>query len=197
MYFEKDVNSRTWFGTQMYYVYGIQTLPITSITEELFDYEFVQSSYGTAIASSYENIEMGWKGFFVCIHAIIDPVSSWVEAQKLVTSKLDSGISLTEIYYWIATRPVKTTPGNVIVDNKDGVNYSKFCALNSGCSSSQLKGRCCPTLEGFYLGCCAMDPSNTIVKEKKSCNSNAWCKSLNLQGDCCPTSSGIFLGCCD
>ena len=206
-----DVNSRTWFGNEQYYVHGIQLIPITSITEELFLEEFVEDDFPTIIEPAYNNMEMSWKGFFVCEQAIIDPNAAWMEAQKLVSSELDAGLSQSQVYYWIATRPIPSTPQNVTINkSSDGTDYSASCYLNSGCKSTGLSGNCCPTAGGQYLGCCSRDPNSSSINatnstgdsndrgstDNKPCNGNKGCAPLNLSGDCCPTPNGVFLGCC-
>ena len=201
-----DVNSRTWFGTEKYYVHGIQLIPITSITEELFRESFVQDDYPTIIEPSYDSIAMSWKGFFVCEHAIVNPDTAWTEAQSLISAELDAGLSQSQVFYWIATRPIKSIPQNVTMDiSSDGTDYSASCYLNSGCKSTGLSGSCCPTESGIYLGCCSTDPNaisdnsdkqDSGSNDSKSCSGNKGCASFNLQGDCCPTPNGVFLGCC-
>lgn len=187
-----DVNSLTWFGDKVYYVHGIQMIPITTITEELFDSTYVSEEYPNIIAPVFDNVEVSWKGFFVSDLAIIDSAEAWVEAQTLASAFLDTGLSLSQIYYWIATRPdVDLSAIDISINsggkNSGGKNTDKSCMLNSGCAPLGLVGDCCPTPEGNYLGCCT---------KASSCEVNSGCAPLNLGGDCCPTEKGIFLGCC-
>jgi len=197
-----DVNSRTWFGSEAYYVHGIQMIPITAITEDLFDRNYVEGEYENVISHIYETIDMHWKGFFVCDHAIIDYGEAWKQARSLESGQLDEGLSLSQIYYWIATRSSDSEPDIEVPVTKDGVDYSQSCFLNSGCKHLNLNGDCCPTPNGDYLGCCARDAvvppgqSKEVTESEKSCDSNPSCASLKLEGDCCPTPGGVFLGCC-
>jgi len=182
-----DVNSLTWFGDKVYYVHGIQMIPITAITEELLRSDYVSKEYKNIIAPVYDNVEVSWKGFFVCDLAIIDPSQAWINAQDLLSAYLDVGLSSSQIYYWIATRP-GVDPAAIDAEiSAGGKNTDKSCMMNTGCAPLGLVGDCCPTPEGNYLGCCT---------KASSCDVNPGCASLNLGGDCCPTGKGVFLGCC-
>jgi len=98
------------------------------------------------------------------------------------------------------------------------------CSAHPACAGRHLEGDCCPTEEGFLLGCCSEDsappapppvdfgaagegaavmrnpfhPANGGQGELKpeACDKNHACASLGLTGACCPTSEGSMLGCC-
>mmetsp|Transcript_22238 Transcript_22238/g.32478 ORF Transcript_22238/g.32478 Transcript_22238/m.32478 type:complete len:916 (-) Transcript_22238:215-2962(-) len=143
-----DVTSTTWFGTNPIYVHLINVMPITSITEELFDYDFVSGGQYDSIANMYDTTEMSWKGQLICNHAIIDPELAWEEAtQDLVSYQMDSGLSLSQVMYWIGTRPYNFSQFNLTV-----VGVDASCEGNTKCVG--LTGDCCPTTSGTYLECC-------------------------------------------
>ena len=142
-----DVTATTWFGNKPFYVHLINLLPITSITEELFDKNFVMSGQYASIQDS--NPEMAWRGYLVCNHAIVDPKAAWHEATtQLVSYELDSSLSLSQVLYWISTRPY----ANLTDIEMDVANPT--CEGNAACAQLDLKGNCCPTDTGVYLGCC-------------------------------------------
>jgi len=143
-----DATATTWFGDKQVYVHLINLLPITSITETLFDQQFVAGQY-KSIMDSYWETEMAWRGYLVCNHAIIDPAAAWMEAKKLVSYQLDSGISLSQVLYFIGTRPPNLPQYNVTAEDSD-----PSCSANPQCAALNLVGDCCPANSGVFLGCC-------------------------------------------
>jgi endo-1,3(4)-beta-glucanase len=99
-----DVEASTWFGGEPLYVHMFNALPITAITAKLFDRDYVQYEYPFLMKSS-DSVEMAWRGYTVSIHAIIDPATAWKEARELVSWELDSGLSKSQVLYWICQRP--------------------------------------------------------------------------------------------
>jgi endoglucanase Acf2 len=98
-----DAIVSTWFGTANLYVQMINFLPVTAATAILFNKGYVQNQYA-AVLSSLGLVEMAWRGYVVCNHAIINPQEAWYEAQSLKSGELDAGISKSQILYWISTR---------------------------------------------------------------------------------------------
>lgn len=92
----------TWFGNNVEYIYGIQMLPFTPISEELLQPDWLGSSY-PILAKALGNAEQGWKGFIYMANAVIDKAAAWDEAQSLVS--FDNGNSRTNTLWWVATRP--------------------------------------------------------------------------------------------
>lgn len=92
----------TWFGQNPEYVYGIQILPITPISESLLSKKWVEDAW-PAMSDAAEAAEDPWKAFLIAAHAVVDKEAAWEEAQDLVD--LDDGLSRTALLYWIATRP--------------------------------------------------------------------------------------------
>ncbi|KYF54174.1 hypothetical protein BE08_13360 [Sorangium cellulosum] len=92
----------TWFGANPEYVYGIQMLPITPISESLLSKKWIQDAW-PAMSDVAQTAEDPWKAFLIAAHAVVDKEAAWEEAQELVD--LDDGLSRTALLYWIATRP--------------------------------------------------------------------------------------------
>mmetsp|Transcript_25793 Transcript_25793/g.83554 ORF Transcript_25793/g.83554 Transcript_25793/m.83554 type:complete len:137 (+) Transcript_25793:240-650(+) len=70
------------------------------------------------------------------------------------------------------------------------------CADNTACG--ELDGDCCPTPQGYSLGCCK-DPTNIVSPARATraaCDSNSACRAVGLLGACCPNAKGVTLECC-
>jgi len=99
------VDKTTWFGSNVEYAYGIQAMPVTPITEVWLRPEWLASTqkvWGTAMDTATEQ----WRGILLMMAAINQPDDAWKNAHLL--KLFDNGNSLTNVLYWIATRP---TPG--------------------------------------------------------------------------------------
>ncbi|WP_437732048.1 glycosyl hydrolase [Sorangium sp. So ce1335] len=92
----------TWFGAKPEYIYGIQMLPITPISESLLSKTWIEDTW-PAMSDAAQSAEDPWKGFLTAAHAVVDKEAAWEEAQAL--TELDEGLSRTALLYWIATRP--------------------------------------------------------------------------------------------
>jgi hypothetical protein len=146
-----DATATTWFGDKAVYVHLINLLPITAVTEHLFnDSSYVKDQYEHILKPAGASTEMAWRGYLVCQHAMIDPAAAWKEAQSLVSYELDSAISLAQVLYFIATRSPDLPQYNVTFKDTD-----PSCAASTDCSSLNLEGDCCPAANGVFLGCCA------------------------------------------
>ena len=55
-----DVTVSTWFGRNPLYVHMINFLPITGITRELFDTDYLEEEFYGVIEPIYDNVEMAW-----------------------------------------------------------------------------------------------------------------------------------------
>ena len=199
-----DVTCSTWFGSQSLYVHMINFMPVTGVTADLFDKDYVEAEYNNIIAPIFPSIEMSWKGYAVSDHAIIDPNVAWNDALELISSQLDSGLSLSQVLYWISTREGFNQTSSPLAE-------SASCHKHSGCASLGLPGLCCPTEAGVRLGCCGeqsaggtseLQPSTNEElpslnsSTTASCDDNPVCASQELHGLCCPTAVGLMLGCC-
>jgi len=163
-----DVVASTWFGTENLYVHLINEIPVTAVTEELFDRAYVKKEYYQVLAPLGE-VEMAWRGYLVCNHAIVDPMSAWTEALKLFSPELDSAVSKSQVLYWVATRP-------------------EFNASLVTSSSSPASSPSAPALP---------PRGNASGSQDASCTVHPACVHLGLIGDCCPTTEGGNLDCCN
>jgi endo-1,3(4)-beta-glucanase len=77
-----DAVCTTWFRTESLYVHMINFMPVTSITGELFNRDYVTVEYDKVLGPRTE-VEMAWRGYVVADHAIVDPNAAWEEAQSL------------------------------------------------------------------------------------------------------------------
>ena len=68
------------------------------------------------------SVEKSWKGYFICNAAILDPNNAWIEAQSLISSQLDPGISKSQVLFWVSTREgfSPSTTAEISSDNKGG-----------------------------------------------------------------------------
>jgi endo-1,3(4)-beta-glucanase len=167
-----DVTASTWFGEDPIYVHLINALPITALTAELFDKEYVKQEYPYLMEAGVESAEMAWRGYAVGIHAIIDPGEAWKEAQDLLSYQLDSGLSKSQLLYWISQRPkfrmpsfsekdevknIKPEANEQLKNNLSGddvSNGTELCSSHPECMASNLTGLCCPSQNSLFLDCC-------------------------------------------
>jgi endo-1,3(4)-beta-glucanase len=146
-----DAVCSTWFRTETLYVHMINFMPVTSITGELFNRDYVSVEYSKVFGPPTE-VEMAWRGYVVADHAIVDPNAAWEEAQSLFSPQLDSAVSKSQILYWIATRSGFNvsklhlpTPRGPMPDSSSGsLSPASSCEDNKGCASAGLTGECCP-----------------------------------------------------
>jgi hypothetical protein len=146
-------------------VHMINEMPVTAITSSLFNEEFVENEYARAI-KPLGMVEMAWRGYTVCNQALVDPMEAWQSAQHLESGELDSGISKSQVLYFISTRPgfnsttiKRSEVRDTYVNPSDGListgSASSTCSAHEVCSRSGLNGFCCPTQAGIKLECCA------------------------------------------
>ena len=164
-----DVTSTTWFGTDPVYVHLINFMPVTAISEELFDKGYVEEEW--KVLKNQVTVENAWKGYLICHKAIIDPNEAWVEAQSLVSTQLDSGSSKSQVLYWVSTRPgfLSNTTVTLSYDDRQSITTPAesidnvansttaglaSCTAYKKCIESKLMGLCCPTNDGTMLECC-------------------------------------------
>jgi endo-1,3(4)-beta-glucanase len=160
-----DATANTWFGNDPLYVHMINCIPITAISNILFEEDYVKYEY-PFLMNSRSSVEMAWRGYTVSVHSIIDPNKAWEDASALVSNMLDSALSKSQVLYFISQQP----GFNVTLDSdtthqlNNGSNRTEFfsqstssssCKSNPGCVELNLTGECCPTLKGISLGCCS------------------------------------------
>jgi endo-1,3(4)-beta-glucanase len=170
-----DVAVNTWFGNDPLYVHMIQAIPITSVTRLLFDKSYVEQEY-PYLMKSRSSVEMAWRGYTTCIHAIIDPNQAWEDAQGLVSYELDSALSKSQVLYFISQLPGFTAPPTPTMMT-DHTTTTTTATTKTTTSQSSPKKSSSTTTDG-------------------SCQSNPVCDSQGLTGECCPTNQNVFLECC-
>ncbi|GKY95515.1 hypothetical protein MPSEU_000513200 [Mayamaea pseudoterrestris] len=154
-----DATSTTWFGTSSLYVHMINEMPVTAATSTLFSPAFVEGEYINAMIPLGE-VEMAWRGYVVCNQAMVNSREAWISAQKLQSRELDSGISKSQILYFISTRP-SFNPLSIprLKTSSKGAgrteNGTSACSAHDICRKAGLVGFCCPSPEGITLRCCA------------------------------------------
>lgn len=156
-----DAISSTWFGTESLYVHMINLIPVTAVTGELFDRNYVAEEYPNILEPLHE-VEMAWKGFVIADHAIIDAQSAWEDARDLFSPQLDAGLSKSQVLYWIATRSGFQAKNASSVSKHAHKKIAPKRASGKGtcethplCAKANLTGDCCPAGNGLNLGCCA------------------------------------------
>ncbi|GMH35794.1 hypothetical protein BSKO_03662 [Bryopsis sp. KO-2023] len=92
----------TFFGANAEFIFGIQFLPFTPISEIHLDATWVEEAY-PRLSPALETAGEGWRGFIFMAHAVIDPMQAWMEVNQL--QGYDNGNSKTNTLYWVATRP--------------------------------------------------------------------------------------------
>ena len=165
-----DVVCSTWFGTASLYVQMINFMPVTAITSVLFNRSYVEKEFDAVLAPILADVEMAWRGYVISDLAIIDPSTAWKESQSLVSYELDAALSKSQVLYWITTRPgfnlttSEEKPNSTAIadstrshpsDTSRPNSESTRCDDNKECIKLGLKGFCCPTLDGKFLGCCS------------------------------------------
>jgi hypothetical protein len=153
-----DVTVATWFGTQQLYVHMINFMPVTAITKELFPKSYTEKEFDGVIKPIFDGVEMAWRGYTICDKALLYPTDAWKDAKNLRSYELDSALSQSQVYFWIAS--MNGFNASVIytdVSEDDTSNHSMenaACSSNQGCALLDLQGLCCPTNDGVMLGCC-------------------------------------------
>ncbi|KAG7355635.1 glycosyl hydrolase family 81 protein [Nitzschia inconspicua] len=168
-----DVAINTWFGADPLYIHMINAIPITAVTNALFEPSYVQYEY-PFLMGSRSSVEMAWRGYTISIHSIIDPERAWKDAQGLISYELDAALSKSQVLYFISQQP----------------GYGRSSITESS-SKNGKDEKSSPT----------QAPSKTIpIKipsaSSSSCENHPNCVAAGLSGECCPTSSNSFLDCC-
>jgi len=166
-----DVTSSTWFGTNHLYVHLINEIPVTAVTEDLFNQRYVTQEYNHVLKPLGE-VEMAWRGYLVCNQAMVNAEAAWEAAQKLYSRELDSALSLSQVLYWVATRGDFSIAVNETSENLpspedpfagdssapkgegSGGSSESSCSSHHTCADAGLTGQCCPTADGLSLECC-------------------------------------------
>jgi len=160
-----DVTANTWFGNDLLYVHMINAIPITAISNILFEQDYVKYEY-PFLMNSRSSVEMAWRGYTVSIHSMIDPNKAWEDASALVSNQLDSALSKSQVLYFVSQQPGfnvtldgaatnRKNNGSIRTKTSSQSTSSSSCKTNVDCVELNLEGECCPTLTGILLGCCS------------------------------------------
>lgn len=154
-----DVTVATWFGTQQLYVHMINFMPITAITKELFSKSYIEKEFNQIIKPIFDGVEMAWRGYTISDKALIYPTEAWQDAEKLRSYELDSALSQSQVYFWIASMngfnaSVISTEAVNDMENGGHSSEGSACDNHQQCALLNLEGLCCPTSAGVMLGCC-------------------------------------------
>ena len=93
----------TFFGGVPEYVYGIQMLPFTPVSEELLAPEWIADAWPARIGPAAAGAAQEWKGLLQMSHAVTDRDAAWAEVNALTA--WDDGNSKTNTLWWVASRP--------------------------------------------------------------------------------------------
>ena len=100
--FASQATFSTWFGANPEYVYGIQMLPFTPISEELIPRQWIGDAWPT-MQSRTAGATQQWRGLLSMAHATAAREAAWGEVFPLTA--WDDGNSKTNTLWWVATRP--------------------------------------------------------------------------------------------
>ncbi len=150
-----DATVSTWFGNKILYVHMINFMPVTAITKELFTLGYVKKEFNKTLKPIYDTVEKAWRGYVISDKAIFEPNQAWQDATQLKSNELDAALSLSQLYYWIASIEnfnISTTINFNQTTNVDSSGGEASCVNHKACSG--LQGLCCPTASGSNLDCC-------------------------------------------
>jgi endo-1,3(4)-beta-glucanase len=92
----------TFFAAGPEYVFGIQMLPFTPVSEALLAPDWIRDAW-PRMQSAAATATQGWKGFLYMAHGVTDRAASWTEVNTLTS--FGDGNSKTNALWWVATRP--------------------------------------------------------------------------------------------
>ena len=96
------VDYATWFGSNVEYLFGIQMMPVTPVSELLLDAEWLRQSLPAWEAAMRGRAVPEWRGILIMGFALLDPAAAWRAALEL--TRWDNGNTRTNELWWIATR---------------------------------------------------------------------------------------------
>jgi endo-1,3(4)-beta-glucanase len=99
---ETKAEFATFFASGPEYVYGIQMLPYTPVSEELISPTWIGDAWPKMQVAA-TSASQGWKGLLYMAHAVTAREAAWTEVNALTA--WDDGNSKTNTLWWVATRP--------------------------------------------------------------------------------------------
>jgi endo-1,3(4)-beta-glucanase len=100
--FQTRAEFNTWFGPNPEYVYGIQLLPFTPVSEALVAPAWMTDAW-PRIATTTSSAAPQWAGLLAMGHAVADREAAWTAVSSL--GAWDDGNSRTNALWWVASRP--------------------------------------------------------------------------------------------
>lgn len=99
------VDYTTFFGANIEFIFGIQFIPFTPISELYLRSLWMREAYPKlSLALSNPDLGSGWRGLIYMAHAILNPQEAWIEITTQLDEPYDNGNSKTNALYWVATR---------------------------------------------------------------------------------------------
>jgi endo-1,3(4)-beta-glucanase len=96
----------TYFGMQDEYMFGIQALPFTPITEELVNPQWMKDTWPTRLQPRLsDGADPLWVGYLYMLQSTYDPQSAWNLMMTAPPQSYLYGNSQTDTLWFLATRP--------------------------------------------------------------------------------------------
>ncbi len=108
---ETKVDYSTFFGANPEYIYGIQMLPFTDITQSYMDRDWLQKTKPVWNAVTASAVD-AWKGFLLLADAIIEPSQPGLSEKIHALRSYDNGNSRSNtllFYYMLSGSGPQTT----------------------------------------------------------------------------------------
>ncbi len=130
------ITNSTFFGKKIRYVYGIQIIPTTPITEELLSHNYSKNIYDFALRDDSVFMRNGqittgtfnWTTICVGAQAYAYPDTALVFFNKYrgFAGNFDGGASKTNVLYWILTRKFNPTIGIQLTGNEIPLSFNLY-----------------------------------------------------------------------
>lgn len=194
---------QTWFGNLPFFVYGIQLLPVTPISEDLYDFEWITQLYPDFSSTCESNTvceEQGWSILQYTALAVLGQRELALEKALLLPedaflSAGGNGHSLSNTIWFIATRPDPSIVQSD-TDNSEPTNDVTTSAEDSDdqnpcgpCSKEVCAANLCPwgapfrCVKGAAMGGCSASPWNLGATTCKTCCDISSCEQYDQDDD--------------
>lgn len=130
------ITNSTFFGKKIRYVYGIQIIPTTPITEDLLSHNYSKNIYDFALRDDSVFMQNGqittgtfnWTTICVGAQAYAYPDTALVFYNKYrgFAGNFDGGASKTNVLYWILTRKFNPTIGIQLSGNEIPLSFKLY-----------------------------------------------------------------------
>ena len=103
-----SVAASTWFGANTEFVHCINMLPFSPVTQDLLHPDFVAFEFSD-LDAVVPTAAPQWVAFIRQDQAVVQALAAWNAVQSYGAQfPVDAGTSLSDIFYWIGTRPAPT-----------------------------------------------------------------------------------------